>query len=142
MAIKYFSSSSLSFLSLFHPVPKQAVFAALQAEYTLCFFIWCRYRSLSFSTKQDMEKRTNSLHYTLIYIFHKHGGILGCLIKIEKIFPELSSALISIMTRVIECDLQHDKYFGVPKPGVKSSKFQFNGFWKRVQALTSRCSRS
>lgn len=70
-----------------------------------------------------MKKRTNSLQYTFIYIYHKHGGILGCLIKIKKISPELSSALISIMTRVIKCDLQHGKYFGVPKSGVKSSKF-------------------
>lgn len=123
MGIKYFSSSfSLSFLSLFHPVPKKAVFAALQAEYTLNFFIWCRSRSFLFSTKQDMEKRTTSLHYTFISIYHKHGGILGYLIKI-KIFLELSSGLISIMTRVIECDLQHEKYFGIPKSGVKSSKF-------------------
>jgi len=63
MGIKYFS---LSFLSLFHPVPKKAVFAALQAEYTLDCFIWCRYRSFLFSTKQDVEKRTNSPH---IYLY-------------------------------------------------------------------------
>lgn len=41
MGIKDLSSFSLSFLSLFHTVPKKAEYAVLQAEYTLDFLAWC-----------------------------------------------------------------------------------------------------
>lgn len=55
----------------------------------------------------------------------------------KKMSPELCSALISIMTGVIECDLQRGKSFGVHKSDVKSSKFQFDDSWRRVQALVA-----
>lgn len=96
----------------FFTVPKNAEFAVLQAEYTLDFLMWCI--DPFYFLLEDMGKRTNSLHHPFTYIFHKRGGILDCLIKI-RISPELSYALIFIMTRVIECDLQQDNYFAVPK---------------------------
>lgn len=81
------------------------------------------HRSFLSSTKEDTGKRTNSLHHPFTYIIHKSGGILDCLIKIMKISPELSYVLIFITTQVIECDLQQDNYFAVPKSGIRSSKF-------------------
>lgn len=51
--------------------------------------------------------------------------------------PELCSALTSIMTGVIEWDLQWGKSFRVHKSDVKSSNFQSDDSWRRVQALMS-----